>query len=247
MDMNEEERKQNPPFLVTKENNTQDIDILKSKEILEQNEISPLYYKDDIEPLIIDVYDDLLKDEGESGDTTGAAETLKRGLTVETKNFIEKIASDSKGYKVNYSDKEASEEYINYLNFELEKLEGYKTLPYDVKRALLKEFYNIGHTAITNNKQYSKLKQTIKNSKQGKDVDKIFYELLDTASIGGKASKGLAKRRAETYNKFATEKITHVNQLENGTLQYLSDDKIVFEYTPRGGKHSTSKVGKLTI
>ena len=247
MDMTEEERKQTPPFLVTNKDGTQDIDIIRTRENLEQTEMSPNYYKDDVEFLIVDVYDDLLKDEGESGDTTGAADTLKRGLTVETKRFIEKIASNSKGYDVKYSDKDASEEYINYLNYEFEKLEGYKTLPYDVKRAILKEFYNIGHAAITNNKQYSKLKQAIKNSKEGKDVDKIFYELLDTASIGGKASRGLAKRRAETYNKFATEKITDVNQLEDGTLQYLSNDKILFEYTPRKGKHSSSKVGKLTV
>lgn len=247
MNMNEEERKQNPPFLVTKEDGTQDIDIIESKRILDKTELSPTYYHKDTDPLIIDVYDDLLKHEGESGDTTGAAKTLKRGLTVETKKFIEKWASDFIGKEITYTDEQASKEYINYLNIQLEKLENYDTLPYEAKRELLNNFYNIGHTAITDNKQYSKLKQAIKNSKEGKDLDKVFYQLLDTATAEGKSSRGIANRRAESYNKFATEKITHINQLKDGTLQYLSNDKIIFQYRPRKGRHPDSRVGKFKV
>lgn len=120
------------------------------------------------------------------------------------------------------------------------RVEGWESLPLEVREGAVDAAYNMGPQVL-------EFKGFIRALKAG-SVEEAGKQLLDTASTEGKASKGLAKRRAELYNEMVGEhKITRVEQEEDGTLVYWGGDKEVFSYRPKGGRHSTSKVGSIDV
>lgn len=183
--------------------------------------------------VINEAYDNLLKAEGTSGDTTGAAKTRKRGLTDEQyKRQVSRLNNP------NLTDEEASKAYLEelYVTFNNE-IEGFSKLDYDVKSDILHEAYNLG-MGVKNYKNFTK---AIKEN----NPEQIFFNLLDTANISGQTSKGIAVRRAELYNKYADAKIKTVEQLEDGTLIYSTEKGELFRY--RRAKHNSSKAGKVKL
>ena len=183
--------------------------------------------------VINETYDNLLKAEGTSGDTTGAAKTRKRGLTDEQyKRQVARLNNP------NLTDEEASKAYLEelYITFNNE-IEGFSKLDYDVKSDILHEAYNLG-MGVKNYKNFTK---AIKEN----NPEQIFFNLLDTANISGQTSKGIAVRRAELYNKYADAKIKTVEQLEDGTLIYSTEKGELFRY--RRAKHNSSKAGKVKL
>jgi len=183
--------------------------------------------------IINETYNNLLKAEGNSGDTTGAAKTRKRGLTDEQyKRQVARLNNP------NLTDEEASKAYLEelYVKFNNE-IEGFSKLDYDVKSDILHEAYNLG-MGVKNYKNFTK---AIKEN----NPEQIFFNLLDTANISGQTSKGIAIRRAELYNKYANAKIKTIEQLEDGTIIYSTEDGELFRY--RKAKHSSSKPGKVKL
>jgi hypothetical protein len=185
--------------------------------------------------LVNEAYKNLLTAEGISGDTTGAAKTRKRGLTDEQyKRQVARLNNP------NLTDKEASIAYLEelYVTFNND-LKGFSELDYQVKSDILHEAYNLGED-IKNFKKFS-------NAVKDNNVEQIFFNLLDTANISGKSSKGIAVRRAKLYNKHSSEKITEVEQLKDGTIIYKSKDKELFKYKPTKGKDKSSDPGKVNL
>lgn len=183
--------------------------------------------------VVNEAYNNLLKAEGNSGDTTGAAKTGKRGLTEEQYKRQKTIANNP-----NMTEEEASKAYLEelYVTFNNE-IEGFSKLDYDVQSDILHEAYNLG-IGVKNYKNFT-------NAIKENNPEKIFFNLLDTANISGQTSKGIAVRRAELYNKYADAKIKTVEQLEDGTLIYSTEDGELFRY--RKAKHSSSKPGKVKL
>jgi hypothetical protein len=183
--------------------------------------------------IVNDAYNNLASAEGSSGDTTGAAETLKRGLTKEQYE-----RQKARTNNPNMTEEEASKAYLEelYVTFNNE-LEGFSELDYQVKSDILHEAYNLGG-GMKNYKEFSK---AIKDN----NVEQIFFKLLDTANISGQTSKGIAVRRAKLYNKYADAKIKTVEQLDDGTLIYSTEDGELFRY--RKAKHKSSKAGKVKL
>ena len=183
--------------------------------------------------IVNNAYNNLAKAEGNSGDTTGAAETLKRGLTKEQYE-----RQKTRTNNPNMTEEEASKAYLEelYVTFNNE-IEGFSKLDYDVKSDILHEAYNLG-MGVKNYKNFTK---AIKEN----NPEQIFFNLLDTANISGQTSKGIAVRRAELYNKYADAKIKTVEQLDDGTLIYSTEEGELFRY--KKAKHKSSKAGKVKL
>ena len=77
-----------------------------------------------------------------------------------------------------------------YLTIGLKK--SYTAAPDSVKQALKDTAYNIGPSATI---------LVVQEALADQDYKKVSLALLDTATINGKASAGLAKRRAELHNR----------------------------------------------
>jgi hypothetical protein len=109
--------------------------------------------------------------------------------------------------------------------------------------------YNLGRNGLLNPNQFKKTRAAIKAG----DDEQVMFNLLDTATVEGKSARGIAKRRALNYNEVlgyssGKPRIISINQLENGTLQYLGDqDQVIFQYKPSKGRHHKSDVGKLYL
>jgi len=178
-------------------------------------------------------YEQLNKYEGESGDTTGAAKTLKRGLTENEYERQKLLAKDPE-----LSEEQASKNYLTQLYTRFNRdVEGFSKLSNEVKADIIHEAYNLG-PGMT---KYPSFTKAIKEN----NVEQIFFNLLDTANISGQTSKGIAVRRAELYNKYADAKIKTVEQLEDGTLIYSTEKGELFRY--RRAKHNSSKAGKVKL
>lgn len=197
-----------------------------------QAEIQQTLQDEEALPVIDEVFDDLALFEGAEGDTTGAAETGRIGVTAAARQAV--------GGE-NLSDEQVAKQYLGIVfNTLSTKLEGFEKAPREVQKSLLDAGYNLGQ-GIANFKG-------LRAAFAKKDWKGVGLNLLDTASIAGKASRGLARRRADYYNRIVGEsqsKITHIEQKRDGTLIYLSGDSEVFKYKPSGGRHPSSGVGKI--
>lgn len=179
------------------------------------------------------VFDSLIKHEGAEGDKTGAAKTGKLGVTAALRQRL-KIPA-------NVPDEKVAEQYLGMI---YDKMPDYmKEAPPVVVELLLDNAYNIGEGML-------KYRGINAAAREG-DWLGVARNLLDTASINGQASRGIAVRRAFHYNKVATamgeEPIATVEQLGDGTLRYLNKDKgVIFQYKPKNGRHKSSAIGKLS-
>jgi len=185
--------------------------------------------------IIDSLYEEFAVTEG-NGDTTGAAPTGKRGLTDAA------YASMKKKYGSNISEEKASKLYLGdvYSTFS-EKLTGFTKLDSEVQKGILDAAYNLSYTEMLS---YPMFTAAVKAGNK----EEIFKNLLDTANVGGQSLKGLAKRRAASYNMAnTTSKITAVEQKKDGTVNYYKGKAVFFAYAPKNGKHEKSTAGVLKI
>jgi len=126
------------------------------------------------------------------------------------------------------------------------KLPNYAGAPVGIQVALLDLVYNAG-TGIIN--KAPKLRAAM--AKNPPDYQEVLIQTLDTATINGKASKGIAGRRARYYNIGINDpelEIRTVRMFLNGTISYLTaDGSNVFSFKAKGGKHEESAAGILEI
>lgn len=182
----------------------------------------------------------LLKNEGARGDNTGAADTGEIGVTESARKAVRKqygAQADS------FDDKQYAKSYLNILDTKMREIAP-ATTPSVVRQVMLDSAYNLGEGVF----KYKGVRRALNEH----DWVGVGESLLDTATVNGQAVRGLAKRRAQQYNKiadrFGGEIITQVNQEEDGTIQYLAEGGgIVFEYKPEGGRHRRSAVGMLRV
>ena len=244
----EETRKAMPPF-------NENVDILQKKEDMRGQLLS--YVQDDQQELVSDLYRKLLKHEGASGDTMTDVPTGKLGLTDSTKKDIIKQMKYRNYSQANNNVDINNLEDEEYIAFHLadtdvvftKQLPGYSRLDFKTKVNLIDTMYNLGRNGLLNPNQFKKTKEAIKAG----DDEQVMFNLLDTATVEGQSARGIAKRRALNYNEVlgytsGKPRIISINQLENGTLQYLGDqDQVIFQYKPSKGRHRSSKVGKLYV
>lgn len=169
-----------------------------------------------------------------NGDKATNITTGNFGVTAEKKKELE--------YKYNklMTDAEARDVIMAENNTTLEQgLLGYKNLSDNAKIAVLDSMYNLGSFNRLND-----FKEAVKNG----DETKALLNLLDTANIKGQSSIGLAKRRAINYNTVAKVKINRITQGNNGTLSYYDENgELIFEYTPKNGRHESSKSNEINL
>lgn len=170
-----------------------------------------------------------------SGDNVTNIRTGNLGVTDSARKAMNMTDMDE------YSDEEVSHAYTTKLYKDWQKKAGFNDAPANVQEALLDTAYNVGPRVM----RYKGLNKALAAG----DYEGVGRNLLDTASVEGKASRGLARRRAESYNAIVPDKqITHIDQKEDGTLRYLdSEGNEVFSYRPKGGRHKTSAVGILEV
>jgi len=190
----------------------------------------------DTKDLVDTTYNNLGSSEGVKGDNTGAAETGARGLTTATYNAMKK-----KYKKPDMTQKEASKLYIGELASKWSKKSGWSNASKELKVALLDISYNqgeqiLGYTGLTNSL-----------ADPNKSEADVIKNLFNASNIGGKSSRGIAKRYAKLYNKFTTNKITSIEQKSDGTIRYMAGTTEVYKYKAKNGKHESSKVGTLSI
>lgn len=142
------------------------------------------------------------------------------------------------------SDEEALQvatEYLTQLDNQFRSnVEGYEQLPANVQQAILDTAYNVGPQI----QKWGKFKAAVKAG----DGQEALKQTLDSANESGKAMRGLARRRAANYNTVADVPITTIEQKEDGTLRYLdAEGDEVFSYKPKGGRHSQSPVGVISV
>lgn len=173
-----------------------------------------------------------------SGDTATDVPTAHFGVTQAAADAVGEPFSETMSEEISQL---IGTKYVAKLEQDFaSKVEGWESLPVEVKEGALDAAYNMGP-------QVFKFKGFMSALGKG-DAEEAARQLLDTASIDGKSSKGLAKRRAELYNNMVGEgTIDRVEQMEDGTLAYWKGDSEVFSYRPEGGKHETSSVGSITL
>ena len=219
------------PEPISKEEPIQETQIQPEKPITRGGEEKVMREEDRY--VVNTAYEQLNKYEGESGDTTGAAKTLKRGLTEEEYERQKRLAKDPE-----LSEEQASKNYLTQLYTRFDRdVEGFSELSNEVKADIIHEAYNLGPSMT----KYPSFTKAIKEN----NLEQIFFNLLDTANISGQTSKGIAVRRAELYNKYADAKIKTVEQLDDGTLIYSTEKGELFRY--KKAKHKSSKAGKVKL
>ena len=110
-----------------------------------------------------------------------------------------------------------------------------------VQKGILDAAYNLSYTEMVSDPMFTAAVKT-------GNKEEIFKNLLDTANVGGQSLKGLAKRRAASYNMAnTTSKITAVEQKKDGTVNYYKGKAVFFAYAPKNGKHAKSTAGLLKI
>ena len=94
--------------------------------------------------------------------------------------------------------KKLAAQYLSLLDryLTLGLKDAYTAAPTSIKHALKDTAYNIGPATTI---------ATVRDALADRDYKKMSLALLDTATINGKASAGLAKRRAELHNKILKE------------------------------------------
>ena len=180
------------------------------------------------------VTNQLVANEG-TGDFITGIPTGEGGITEARKLDIER----RKGRPL--TDAQARNEAVREDSATLHnRLPGFDLLGAKVQAALVDLTYNIGVNKVLDPSLFPKLQQAIAEG----DVQAILFSTLDTAIIDKKSVKGLAKRRARMFNQANTNpnfNITKVEQLNDGTINYLSGNKVI--YTFKRPKHKDSKAG----
>tara|TARA_R110000824_G_scaffold302679_1_gene490434 strand:- start:5057 stop:7519 length:2463 start_codon:yes stop_codon:yes gene_type:complete len=180
------------------------------------------------------VTNQLVANEG-TGDFITGIPTGEGGITEARKRDIEK----RKGRPL--TDAQARNEAVREDSATLHnRLPGFDLLGAKVQAALVDLTYNIGVNKVLDPSLFPKLQQAIAEG----DVQAILFSTLDTAIIDKKSVKGLARRRARMFNQANTNpkfNITKVEQLNDGTINYLSGNKVI--YTFKRPKHKDSKAG----
>lgn len=196
--------------------------------------------------IIDSAYDKLLSTEGAEGDQASDVKTGARGLTEKLRDsLMKKNPEVFKDLDINVEEDKkkiealASKLYLQNSYDAFSQVEGFNKLTEEEQIAILDNAYNLGYENMLGYKNF------MAALKDGTDKDAIFKNLLDTAKIEGKSSKGVAKRRAEAYNVGnPTDPITRVEQTPNGII-YYKGNKEYFRFN--APKAEASKVGIIDI
>jgi len=182
--------------------------------------------------MIDDLYNEFAITEGD-GDKTGAAKTLKRGLT---EVLYKKM---KKKHGANITNEEASKLYLNESYDGLTaKLKGFDALSDVAKSRILDTAYNMDWNNLLKFKNFSK-------AVAAGDEEAAMKNLLDTAQTMGMTTRGLAKRRAQNYNMVnPSSKITSVRQMKDGTIKYMKGRNVFFSFKTSGGRFIDPKTGE---
>ena len=181
----------------------------------------------------------LASNEG-SGDNVTSVPTAHFGVT--------EAAADAVGETFEENMSEEKEQriataYANYLegNFR-QRSASWDNLDSATKEAALDAAYNLGESVFG----YKGFMGALDTATA---PDDILIHTLDTAQTEGKASKGIAIRRAEGYNKAATgAKIAYVEAKQDGTIIYTdASGNVIFKFKSKGGLHNTSIPEKVRV
>ena len=184
------------------------------------------------------VQDQLMGNEG-IGDRMGNTPAGEGGVSLVRKAEIEAKLG------VPLSDKDARDEVVREDSAALHKrLAGFDTLGPTVQAAILDLAYNIGTNKILDASEFPKLQRAVAEG----NVEAILVNTLDTATVNGKSVKGIAARRARLFNQANDNselEITTVEQLTDGTINYLAGSRVIHTFIrPR---HPDSAAGTMNI
>ena len=174
--------------------------------------------------------------EGTGDDLTGIA-TGEGGITETRKADIER----RKGRPL--TDQQARNEAVREDSTALhDGMPGFATLGAEVQAAVVDLAFNVGVNSVLDPVEFKQLRTAIAAG----DEAQILANTLDTALVGGKSVKGLALRRARMYNQASKGlQITDVEQLSDGTINYLSGMVVI--YTFKRPRHDKSAAGKTPV
>jgi len=175
----------------------------------------------------------LLANEG-VGDTMTGILTGEGGITDVRKKEIER----KKGRPL--TDEQARNEAVREDSAALiDGMPGFATLRATVQAALVDMAYNVGAANVLT---FNNLRAAVASG----NVGGILLETLDTAVVGGKSVSGLALRRARMFNQASRDfRITEVEQLTDGTINYLSGTEVLFTF--KLPKHRDSRAGVKSV
>ncbi len=177
--------------------------------------------------------------EGVEGDNITEVETLHGGLTRER---WDEVNADA-GYALSAAD---AQEAVVRQDFAAlnSRLPGYRNLRQPVQTALLDLAYNIGTGNMTNPNRFMGLRESVAEGHE----TLILFNTLRTATVENTTVKGLAVRRATMFNQANQDprlNISEVELLGDGTVNYLSGEKVV--YTFKRSRHPSSKPGRVSV
>lgn len=198
------------------------------------NEVEQTIETEQFSPLDV-VFNHLSVLEG-SGDNVTDIPTGNLGVT--------SVARESVGAPDDMPDEEVAREYLALLNRQWGMRKGFNEAPPELQAALLDASYNMGEQVL-NNSYFPNLNKALMEGK----YEEVSKQLLDTANVEGQSVKGLAKRRALSYNLANPDNpISEVEQLKDGTVIYRDmEGGELFSYRPDGGKHEASEAGRLPL
>lgn len=198
---------------------------LQQEQTVQQEQINPVDY----------VYSHLAQLEGR-GDTLTDVPTGNMGVTMTARKSVN--APDD------MPDEEVAKEYLALLNRQWGMRKGFNEAPPEIQAMLLDASYNMGEQTMSNN-----LFPLLNTALQEGNYEEVSKQLLDSANVEGQSVKGIAKRRALTYNLAnPTNSISEVEQLRDGTIIYRdTDGNELMSYRPEGGRHPDSKAGRISL
>ena len=180
----------------------------------------------------------LIANEG-TGDIITGIPTGEGGITEVRKADIER----RKGRPL--TDAQARSEAVREDSAALhDRMPGFDTLGAKVQAAVIDLTYNIGVNTVLDPVQFPKLQKAIAAG----DVPAILRNTLDTAVVEKKSVRGLALRRARMFNQANTDpklNISDVEQLKDGTINYLSGNRVVFTF--KRPRHQDSRAGSTPV
>ena len=198
----------------------------------------------DYDTLSKEMFEHIKKVEGNSGDTTGVAETGKYGLTTDIYNHIKNISKNPK------MSEEDAIKYKIKSDYDILRstIPNFDILPDDAKKYLMDYSYQAGSFR---NKDVI---QGLKNYEIGNDISEVFKPSLNMVTIGGgRSSKGTAVRRAKAYNSLLPEddlnnKISKVQQDKDGRITYYNNKgETIYTFFNGKAPHKSSKPGTEII
>lgn len=161
--------------------------------------------------------------------------------TVKTGMYgVTDMARRAVGARIDWPDRYVAECYLNLLYDKWKLLKGFLQAPVEFQVELLDNSYNLGPQVMS-------WKGVVEGFKEG-NYRRVAFSFLSSANVGGMSVRGLAKRRAEVYNALFKRGIVQVEQLEDGTLNYIDSwGSVVFSYKAKNGRHPKSAVGSLRV